>query len=115
MCIASTGFTTPVMRGLIKLFGDSLLDGNKAISLAARVEQPPVVVTAAPAAQPLAMLQFADDRGKVPVLSPNSTIGRHSDDNIRINDISVSRHHAQLVMGEGGRFELHNLTADRSE
>jgi Kef-type K+ transport system membrane component KefB len=115
MCIASTGFSTPVMRGLIKLFGDSLLDGNKAISLAARAEQPPVVVAAESAAKTLAMLDFADGRGEVPVLRANSTIGRHSEDNIRINDISVSRHHAQLVMGEGGRFELHNLTADRSE
>jgi hypothetical protein len=89
--------------------------GNKAISTAEVFEQLPVVIAAAPSAQPLAVLEFTDGCGKIPVLSASSTIGRHNQDDIRINNISVSRHHAQLVRGADGRFELHNLTVDRSE
>ncbi|MFV0294808.1 MAG: cation:proton antiporter [Hyphomicrobiaceae bacterium] len=52
--------------------------------------------------------------GSVPVTSPSAVIGRHSEDDIRINDIRVSRRHARLNETAGGRFELHNLTADRA-
>ncbi|MGJ4949963.1 cation:proton antiporter domain-containing protein [Bradyrhizobium sp. HKCCYLS20291] len=114
MCIASTGLSAPVMRGLVKLFGNSLLDGNRSIPLMVRVEEPPVTV-APGTARPLAMLDFTDGRGTFLVRSPNLLIGRHSQDDIRINDISVSRHHARLLQGAEGRFELYNLTADRSE
>lgn len=115
MCIASTGLSAPILRTLMGAFGDRLLEGNKVISTAHVPDQPPITVIPSHSVQPLALLEFADERGKVPVLSASSTIGRHSEDTIRLNDISVSRHHAQLVLGAAGRFELHNLTADRSE
>jgi pSer/pThr/pTyr-binding forkhead associated (FHA) protein len=41
-------------------------------------------------------------------------IGRHSDDDVRVPDVRVSRHHARLV-AHGGGFEIHNLTVVRSE
>jgi Kef-type K+ transport system membrane component KefB len=117
MCIASTGLSTPAMRSMIARFGDRVTEGNKVISLEERSGEPPVSIATpvSPTRPPLAVLDFDGDLGKVPVLSPNSMIGRHGDDDIRINDISVSRHHAQLVLGAQGQFELHNLTADRSE
>ncbi|MEM2046807.1 MAG: FHA domain-containing protein [Candidatus Jordarchaeales archaeon] len=42
-------------------------------------------------------------------------IGRHTEDDIRINDIRVSRRHARLTLQADGRFELINQTADRAE
>jgi pSer/pThr/pTyr-binding forkhead associated (FHA) protein len=51
----------------------------------------------------------------VAVLQPEVVIGRHSEDDIRVPDVRVSRHHARLVAKRGGGFEIHNLTAVRSE
>jgi pSer/pThr/pTyr-binding forkhead associated (FHA) protein len=59
-------------------------------------------------------LDFADRGGTVPITKPEAIIGRHSDDDIRIPDVRVSRHHARLTSADG-HYEIHNLTAVRSE
>ena len=61
------------------------------------------------------MLEFDEGFGTFSVTSPTAVIGRHSEDDIRINDIRVSRHHARLAPTQDGKFEIHNQTADRAE
>lgn len=69
-----------------------------------------------PEDRPLAVLEFDGPPGRVVVRRGEVVIGRHSDDDVRVPDIRVSRHHARLVAhGGGNRFEIHNLTAVRSE
>ena len=52
------------------------------------------------------MLEFPEQfGGEIAITEPRTVIGRHSDANIRVNDIRVSRHHALLVLDEGGQFE----------
>ena len=72
-------------------------------------------VAALPAESLLAVLMFEGPPGRVAVLRSEVVIGRHSEDDIRIPDVRVSRHHARLVAKRGGGFEIHNLTAVRSE
>ena len=63
----------------------------------------------------LGVLEFEGPPGRVPIRRGESVIGRHSDDDVRVQDVRVSRHHARIVAGERGSFEIHNLTAVRSE
>ena len=118
MCMFSTGLPTPAMRAMFRYFGDDLKDGGKTVT--PRIdEQAPLVSTTASASAPtkvLATLEFGEDHGGVVnVTSPRTVIGRHSDADIRVNDIRVSRFHALLVQIDGGRFEVHNQMADRAE
>jgi hypothetical protein len=115
MCMFSTGLPTTVMRMLHKRYGDLLTEG-------AAKTAPPVLETVGPTvaqaptpvkAPVLATLEFAEDLGTFNVSAPTAVIGRHSEDDIRINDIRVSRHHARLSQTQDGRFEIHNQTADR--
>ena len=63
----------------------------------------------------LATLIFDNaEYGSAAITSPRVVVGRHSGDDIRVNDIRVSRHHALLTLSDGGTFEIHNQTADRS-
>lgn len=64
---------------------------------------------------PLAVLMFDGAPGRIAVMRPEVVIGRHSEDDIRVPDVRVSRHHAKLVAKHTGGFEIHNLTAVRSE
>ncbi len=116
MCMFSTGLPTIMMRILEKKFGTLLTEGAAATA-------PPIIDTAeptvaqapAPAKAPaLATLEFAEGLGTFSVTGPTATIGRHSDDDIRINDIRVSRRHARLAQNQDGKFEIHNQTADRA-
>jgi hypothetical protein len=116
MCMFSTGITTTAMRVLFKRYGDALTEG------VAPKDAPPVLDTTEPTvaqapvpskAPVLATLEFDDGLGSFNVSSPTATVGRHSEDDIRINDIRVSRHHARLSQNQDGRFEIHNQTADR--
>ena len=50
----------------------------------------------------------------VPVTKPEMVIGRHSGDDVFVNDVRVSRHHARLKMAAGS-YEIVNQTAVRSE
>lgn len=63
----------------------------------------------------LATIEFDDFPGRVPIRQGETVIGRHSDDDIRIKDVRVSRHHARILASGGGNFEIQNLTAARSE
>lgn len=63
----------------------------------------------------LALLEFEEDPRIVSVAQPRVVIGRHSDDDIRIRDVTVSRHHALLELDASGNFAIHNQTAGREE
>jgi hypothetical protein len=63
----------------------------------------------------LALLEFEEDPRIVSVARPRVVIGRHSDDDIRIRDVTVSRHHALLELDANGHFAIHNQTAGREE
>ena len=115
MCMFSTGLPTVAMRMLHKRYGDLLTEGAAAAA-------PPVLDIAEPTvaqapvsskAPVLATLDFDDGLGSFNVSAPTATVGRHSEDDIRINDIRVSRHHARLSQNQDGRFEIYNQTADR--
>jgi hypothetical protein len=70
----------------------------------------------APPARPaLALLEFDDDPGVVAIEQRRVTIGRHSDDTIRVKDVTVSRHHAVIELKDNGRFEIANQTANRTD
>jgi Kef-type K+ transport system membrane component KefB len=117
MCMFSTGLPTVAMRLLHKRFGEQLTEGAAATA-------PPIIATAEPtvaqapapaaATAALATLEFEEGLGTFPVTGPTAIIGRHSEDDIRINDIRVSRRHARLSQSQDGRFEIHNQTADRA-
>lgn len=118
MCMFSTGITTIIMRSMQKRFGEMLTSGSQTVPTDVLVTPGPAVTPApAPAsAAVLAHLEFGPEHGgSVNVTSARTVIGRHSDANIRVNDIRVSRHHALLVQGEDGKFEIHNQMADRAE
>ena len=65
--------------------------------------------------KPVAVLEFEEMHGCVPVSRSQVLIGRHSQDDIRINDVRVSRGHALLTMNTAGRFEIYNQTAGRAD
>lgn len=116
MCMLSTGLPVPAMRWAVGRYGDALVEGSTTVAPMVRPEEPRVAETPAPADKPvLATLVFdKPEYGHAAVTSPRMVVGRHSGDDIRINDIRVSRHHARLTQVEGGAFEIHNQTADRS-
>lgn len=117
MCMFSTGLPTIAMRMLQKRFGDRLTEGEPQVADVPVIETAEPTVAQAPAsvqAPVLATLSFDEGLGSFSVTAPTAQIGRHTDDDIRINDIRVSRHHARLSQTQDGRFEIHNLTADRA-
>lgn len=63
----------------------------------------------------VAVLEFDSPPWAVTLTAPEVMIGRHSQDDVRIPDLRVSRHHAKLIAVRHGGFEIHNLTAVRSE
>lgn len=82
---------------------------------AAAKEVPNTTIPPNPEDMPLAMLDFDGPPGCIPVHRGETVIGRHSNDDVRLNDVRVSRHHARLVARGGGGFEIHNLTAARPQ
>jgi pSer/pThr/pTyr-binding forkhead associated (FHA) protein len=94
-----------------------------AVPAAGGVLKPPIgavndaaVMSAKPAVpEALALLEFEEDPRIVSVARPRVVIGRHSDDDIRIRDVTVSRHHALLELDANGNFAIHNQTAGREE
>ena len=107
----------PITRVLLSRFGDRLTVGSTTAAPAVRPGEPRVTERAAarPDMPVLATLVFdRQDYGRAVITSPRVVIGRHSRDDIRINDVRVSRHHASLSLSDGGMFELHNQTADRA-
>ncbi len=116
MCMFSTGLPTPVMRWMFKIYGDRAREGDHTATPVLEPNGPVVSQTSAPKSQPaIAVVEFENGLGTFQVTQPRTVIGRHSDANIRVNDIRVSRHHALLAQVEGGKLELHNQMADRAE
>ena len=62
----------------------------------------------------MAVLEFDGPPGLVPIRRGETVIGRHSEDDVRVRDVRISRHHARLTAGSD-RCEILNLTARRSE
>jgi len=63
---------------------------------------------------PVAILEFEGPPGPVPIKHGDTVIGRHSEDDVRISDVRISRHHARLRAGSE-RCEISNLTALRPD
>lgn len=77
--------------------------------------EPPRESPRTPEDETLAVLEFDTAPWKVAVTRPEIVIGRHTQDDIRLTDVRVSRHHAKLFAHDDGRFEILNLTATRPE
>lgn len=67
-----------------------------------------------PEHRPVAVLDFDGPPGSVPIKRGETVIGRHSEDDVRVRDVRISRHHARLT-AEENRCEICNLTALRPE
>lgn len=123
MCMFSTGLSTPAYRVLYKIYGKRLQEGDRReaetpILTDGEEVAPAPSVSSTPwqAAPAIATLEFDDNHGgTVRVDKQRTVIGRHTDADVRVNDIRVSRHHALLVEVEPGKFEIHNQMADRTE
>ena len=76
---------------------------------------PPDPEIASQPKDPIAVLDFDESPGRVPIYKSRVVIGRHREDDVKLNDIRVSRHHALLLHADNGAFEIHNQTAGRSE
>jgi hypothetical protein len=63
---------------------------------------------------PVAVLEFEGPPGLVPIRRGATVIGRHSDDDVQIKDVRISRHHARLT-ASSDRCEISNLTASRPQ
>ena len=112
-----------VLAGLAAVGGGLWLiwDGvRSAAGIAAPIAAAPV--PAHPAATALtvspgtiAVLELEEDGTRIEVKASPAVLGRHSSDDIRLDDVRVSRRHARLERNADGQFEIHNQTADRSE
>jgi Kef-type K+ transport system membrane component KefB len=109
MCIVSNSLPMPLLRWAMRTHGAILSGGSKA--------EPPVDVTAAPATSRniLARLEFEGDRDPISITKPSAVIGRHTTDDIRIDDVRISRSHILLTIAQDGRARIRNQTADRSD
>jgi hypothetical protein len=111
MALVSTAMTAPLAHLLVALFGESATQTRQPAVPAVSVDHVPV--SASPAASgPYLVIDEVPE--PVPVTKPEIIIGRHSQDDIRLADVRVSRHHARLAQAGDG-YEIHNLTAVRSE
>jgi hypothetical protein len=61
------------------------------------------------------LLAFDGPPGAVTMDKPELSIGRHTEADVRLGDIRVSRRHAKVFAKPGGGFEIVNETADRSD
>jgi len=59
--------------------------------------------------QTYAYLEGVDDGGRYPINSAAYRIGRHADNELPINDPSISRHHAQIHRKRDGSFTISDL------
>ena len=113
VAMISNAITSPLALTWIRVYGRLAYDarGNLAASTTVSTLEPakPVTQSRYP------VLSFGGEIGDVPIAKNGVVIGRHTEDDIRINDISVSRRHARLQPTGDGRFEIINQTAVRSE
>lgn len=91
-----------------------VLDAVSSLPGEAGYTVPNTSIAPLPENMPVAVLEFDGPPGAVPVQRGEVVIGRHSDDDVRVPDVRVSRHHARLV-ADAGSCEIHNLTAARAE
>lgn len=122
--LVSTAMTAPIARLCERMFGDRATTPREEEKVEVSVVEPapaevvPIPATAAAAGAPapvLPTLVFDHEIGPVPMPKPDVQIGRHSEDDIRVDDVRVSRHHARLTAVGDGKFEIYNQTAVRSE
>jgi K+:H+ antiporter len=114
--LISTAMTAPLVRLCERIFGDKASATREADKVDVVVAEPIVVPAAAvPIAPVLPVLEFDHEIGPVPLPKADVQIGRHSEDDVRVDDLRVSRHHARLTALGDGRYELYNQTAVRSE
>jgi Mg-chelatase subunit ChlD len=66
------------------------------------------------APSPIAWLEFNGDPGTVPMYKPRIAIGRERDNDVVTDaqELSVSRHHAEISIVEDGSFRIVNRTKD---
>ncbi|MGJ4949962.1 cation:proton antiporter domain-containing protein [Bradyrhizobium sp. HKCCYLS20291] len=106
IALISTATTVPLARLCARQWGNAATASAWSAALD---------MGAAPASTgPSPRLVFIEGGGIVPITKADAVIGRHSQDDIRIPDVRVSRHHARLT-SDKGMYEIHNLTALRSE
>ncbi|MEJ1162016.1 cation:proton antiporter domain-containing protein [Prosthecomicrobium sp. N25] len=107
VALISTVITAPLARLCVRVFGEAATQTAEARAAepVPEAEGPEVLV-------PCLVLEDGEVRalGKSEVV-----IGRHSGDDVSIKDVRVSRHHARIREAAPGRWEIRNLTADRSE
>ena len=108
VALISTAITVPLARICERRFGEAATATRDQATIALE----PVPVPARRFAHPT--LVFDDGRDAIPILKSEVVVGRHSGDDVQINDIRVSRHHARLKAMDGA-YEIHNQTAVRSE
>ena len=122
--LISTALTVPMARMCVRAFGEAATapgdaEQRRAVAVAEPaqdlVEASPDLRADAGLAAGGPALVFDHEIGVVPLGLKEVVIGRHSSDDVRLNDVSVSRHHARLRARDDGRFEIDNLTAVRSE
>lgn len=122
--LISTAMTVPLARLCVRRLGEEATAPRATDETVMPAEAGPVVearLAERPMEQPLRaagpVLVFDAGIGRVPVpvTKKEVVIGRHGSDDVRINDVQVSRPHARLRQLDDAHLELDNLTAVRSE
>ena len=110
VALITTAMTVPLARLCHRTFGDAATEPRQpeTTSVPEPLPTPTVIKGGGP------VLVFDERLGAVALEKPEVIIGRHSSDDIRVNDVRVSRHHARLLQTDG-KVEIHNQTAIRSE
>lgn len=108
VALISTAATVPLARLCESLWGEAATSTSAAAMGPSEAPAKPAVATGG------ARLVFDSPLGTVPITKSEVVIGRHSEDDVHIPDVRVSRHHARLVNTDG-KYTIHNLTALRSE
>ncbi len=108
VALISTAMTVPLAKLCERAWG------NAATATVSREPSPPIrpVIASQYGTEP--RFVFEGSIGEIPITKTEAIIGRHTEDDIRIPDIRVSRHHARLTNADG-HYEIHNLTALRAE
>lgn len=113
------GLVAVVVAGVIYLMmrprGDAVVTSPLPTTLIDEAPDEAGVVAAALPAGVTPILEFDGPPGRVVLSKPDVQIGRHSEDDVRVSDITVSRHHARIVARPDGTFDLINQTAARSD
>lgn len=121
MCMFSTGLSAIAVKGIMRKYGearvyDGVRDGEAPPQPIEETGRPIVSVPDAAKGKPaLATLEFEHGFGKANITEPRTVVGRHSNADVVVSDVRVSRHHALIVRVENGKFEVHNQMADRAE